>query len=222
MRLELMQIYVYILTVFITVWRFWSELNEPYGKVKAYLMNNRTVHTVRSVQRFNQRILGLSTEERYKRKQGQETTYAMTFMPMSLFHELCHLSNVFYLVKATLARFFLTLFILSLFVFGTFIFSSISGSQDKLITLLASSLMPLLPQVITVVFNKMNDNESSVLNARIKGNLRLLERRHTPRGLPYDLYHQFAILASKPPKLTQDGIPHIDEIVSEEKSYYKD
>ena len=114
--------FIYTLFLFfLTLWKFVFDLNEPYVKIKAFLMNNRPVRSIEYIKYFNEKILNMPQEDRSMRKWGSEPVNYFMVMNFELFHELCSLVNVNYLVRGIWTRVLFTLFILFMFFLGIYL-----------------------------------------------------------------------------------------------------
>jgi len=196
------QLYLYIISLLTTVYKFFGELNEPYAKVKAFLANNRYTMTLRTANNLNNFILPLTQQQLRLKKEIQEDCFYFQKMQFSQFLELCRLVNVRYFLRAVVARMFFTLFVLGMFFLGTFIFNSGGGNEQFNVTLkiLVSSLLPLIPQLVSTLSNRQNEMENAVLTARLKNSTVLLEWKYAPANLPSGVFPKFFVINAKPPK----------------------
>lgn len=109
---EQVQIYLYIVSLGTTMYKFWNDMNEPYAKVKGFIATNRFIKTIQSVEKSNVEMLKLSPTQVQNRRLVQDDMYYWLIMKIEYFHELCSLVNISYFVRATMVRMFFTLFII--------------------------------------------------------------------------------------------------------------
>lgn len=191
---------------------------QPYARVLAWLVTNRTVMSMTQVRNFNQKMLTLSKEQVFDRKTVQDLTFYALVMNMKQFRELCNLVNISYFIRATSVRMFVTVFIIILSFLGTSIFST--GLCDcsafilnKLLTfkdggvfatstlkVITSGLLPLIPQLVSIISSTSTDMEKAVFNARLTNSCRLMELKYNDKTLVEGLEPKFIILNVKPAK----------------------
>ena len=77
--------------------------------------------------------------------------------------------------------------------------------------ILVSSLLPLIPQLVSSLLSKQSELENTMLTSRLKNSLSLLEWKYAPVNLPMGVFPKFIIVNTKPPKdLEPDQIKAID------------
>jgi len=196
------QTYLYIFSVLLTLYRFWNELNEPYETIRAWILSNRGSFPLEWLPRHNTRMLKMTPMQRNDRKKTSLTGDYIRPLTTELFLEVCKATNVGYLLRMTVVRLLVTMVVLCMFYLATTIFVPLSGSAETLLRVLASSLLPFIPQLMNSLSNISKDNSAlaSIFQSRIKASLRMLERYNKPKNLPADMELRFVLLSSKVPR----------------------
>lgn len=198
---EQVQIYLYIASLCTAFYKFYSDLNEPYAKVMAYLVANRNTMTIDQIETSNRNCIQWTKTQVKDRKRVTDECSYFILMKIEQFKELCHCVGVSYFIRAIIVRMLLTLFIIFMFFLGTSIFSAEKGNETFNLTLkiLASSLLPIIPQLVGMLTNKSSDAENAIFNSRVKYTLQLMETKYGPVDLLGGVITRFVILNIKSP-----------------------
>lgn len=171
----------------------------------AFLVANRNTMTIEQIENSNRNCLQWTRAQIKDRKRITDECSYFMLLKIEQFKELCHCVGVTYFIRAIIVRMLLTLFVIFMFFLGTSIFSSEKGNESFNLTLkiLASSLLPIIPQLVGMLTNKSSDAENAIFNSRVKHTLLLMEAKYGPVDLQSGVVPRFVVLNIKaPPKLS--------------------
>jgi hypothetical protein len=154
------QLYLYIISLATTIWKFFNDLSTPYQRIKAYLVEKKDSKSINDVIKNNEKVIHLTEqsikdEKREAKEQGEEPPEYKYYIILSWrrFMQLCDMINVAYLLRAVMVRLILTIFILCIYFLGTSMFDVranvastgklLGGGSSIVLGLFAAGLYPI-------------------------------------------------------------------------------